>query len=160
MYFRTVRGATRMPSFRVSSLAIRSSPQVAFSRAISQTSSLRFFGSDGRPRFRDFQRQNTRNAVRCHLTNISGLTMTRASRQAKKRARATIANRNAGVVLRGLAFRSWNRASCLRRKRISARREAREEKNSPMNVSNPAFYKDLRALKLLRRTPFCGGMLS
>jgi hypothetical protein len=73
--------------------------------------------------------------------------MTKASRQAKKRASATIANRNAGVVLRGFAFRSWNRASCLRRKRISASSAARDKKNSPMNVSNPAFYKDLQTEK-------------
>jgi hypothetical protein len=65
--------------------------------------------------------------------------MTRASRQSKKRAGAIVANRNVGVVLRGFAFLSWNRASCLRRKTISASSVVREEKNSRMKVSNPAL---------------------
>jgi hypothetical protein len=43
-------------------------------------------GNWGRPRGRpDFQRQSARNAVRCHLRKISGLTITSASRQLKKR---------------------------------------------------------------------------
>jgi hypothetical protein len=62
--------------------------------------SLIFFGSGGRPRLRDFHRQNTRKAVRCHLTNVSGFSMTSASRQLKNRARLSIANRAALVIRR------------------------------------------------------------
>jgi hypothetical protein len=72
-----------MPSLSFSSSAIRSSPQVGLSCAISRINSRRFFGSCGRPRFRDFHLQTVRNAVRCHLRNVSGLTMTRASRQSR-----------------------------------------------------------------------------
>ena len=53
---------------------VLSSPQVGFSRAIWRTSSQMFFGSAGRPRLRDLHRQNILNAVRCHLTNVSGFT--------------------------------------------------------------------------------------
>ena len=137
-----------MPSFSDSSSAILSSPHVGFSRAIWRTSSRIFFGSAGRPRLRDLHRQNILNAVRCHLRNVSGFTITNASRQSKSRPKATIVARIAAVVFRGLALRSWNRASCLRRKRFSAIRAARDEKNNPMNVSNSAFYKDLQALRL------------
>src|SRR5262249_5773006 len=66
-----------MPSLSVSSSAIRPSPHVGFSRAISRTSSRMSVGNRGRPRFRDLHVQNVRNSVRCHLTKISGLTMTK-----------------------------------------------------------------------------------
>jgi hypothetical protein len=72
-----------MPSLSFSSSAMRSSPHVRLSCAISRINSRRFFGSRGRPRFRDFHLQNVRYAVRCHLRNVCGLTMTRASRQSK-----------------------------------------------------------------------------
>ena len=52
------------------------------------------------------------------------LTTTSASRQAKKRARATIANRNAGVVLRGLVFRSSEQSQLLT-KETNLREECR-----------------------------------
>jgi len=64
-YLRTVRDDTRMPSLSCSSFAIRSSPQVGFSRPISWISTRRFLGSFGRPGWRDFQRQKIRKAVRC-----------------------------------------------------------------------------------------------
>jgi hypothetical protein len=50
---------------------------------------LRFSGSAGRPRLRDFHRQNVLKAVRCHLTKVSGLTITSALRQSKNFASAT-----------------------------------------------------------------------
>src|SRR5262249_3981425 len=49
-----------------------------------------------------------------------GLTMTSASRQAKNRARATSQMRAVGLARRGFARCSRNRASCFRRKRLSA----------------------------------------
>ena len=137
-----------MPNFSNSSSAILSSPHVGFSRAIWRTSSRRLSGRAGRPRLRDLHRQNIWNAVRCHLRNVSGFTITSASRQSKSRPKATIVARIAAVVFRGLALHSWNRASCLRRKRFSAIRAARDEKNNPMSVRNSVFYKDLQALKL------------
>ena len=59
-----------MPSLSFSSSAIRSSPQVGLSCAISRINSRRFFGSCGRPRFRDFHLQNVRNAVRCQCLRL------------------------------------------------------------------------------------------
>lgn len=131
----TVRGDTAMPSFRNNSFAIRSSPQVGFSRSIWRISSRRFLGSAGRPFFRDFHLQNIRNAVRCHL-NVSGLTMTSAFLHSKNRASAIIASRVAHAAGRGLAFRSLNRASCLRRNRFSAINVAREDIRRRRRVSN------------------------
>jgi len=57
---------------------------------------------------------------------------------------------------RGPALRSWNMANCFRRKRFSASKAAREEKNSRMNVSNFIFYKSLRSF-LPFGPNFCGG---
>jgi ATPase family associated with various cellular activities (AAA) len=141
-----------MPSFSDSSSAILSSPHVGFSWAIRRTSSRTSLGSAGRPGLRDFHRQNILKALRCHLTNVSGFT---ASRQSKNLASATIATRIEAVVRRGLALRSWNMANCFRRKRFSATRPVREEKNSRMNVSNFVFYKSLRSF-LPFGPNFCG----
>ena len=52
----TVRGETRMPSFRFSSLAIRSSPQVTFATAISRISLRKPFGKGGLPVALDLHR--------------------------------------------------------------------------------------------------------
>jgi hypothetical protein len=85
-YLPTVRGETRMVSFSFNSLAIRSSPQVGFSAAISRISLRRSLGIPGLPGSRDFQRQRRRNPLRrCqrmkyragrslgrHATRISG----------------------------------------------------------------------------------------
>src|SRR5215472_18291091 len=64
-YLPTVRGETRMVSFSFNSLAIRSSPQVRFSAAISRISLRRSLGIPGLPGSRDFQRQRRRNPMRC-----------------------------------------------------------------------------------------------
>ena len=122
-----------------------------------------FPGIGGRPRRRDFQRQNRRNTVRCHLRKVSGFTITSASRQSKNLARASIVRRNQTVVLRGLAFRSRNSASCLRKNKISAKRASRGKNRIRQNVSNPIFYKRLRRPLLQRRiggSIFCGPQLS
>ena len=49
MYRLTVRGDTRMPTFRRSSAAIRSSPQVRLARAMSPISWRKSAGNRGRP---------------------------------------------------------------------------------------------------------------
>jgi hypothetical protein len=113
---------------------------------MSRISSFKFLGNDGRPIFRDSRRQNIRNAVRCHLTNVSGLTITSASRQSKKRASEIIARRVTLVILRGSTSRSLNNASCLRRNRFSAIRAARGNRNRQKKVSNLVVYKRLYKL--------------
>src|SRR5215831_5889163 len=62
-YLPTVRGETRMVSFRFNSLAIRSSPQVGFSAAISRRSLRRSLGIRGLATGRDFQRQRRWNPL-------------------------------------------------------------------------------------------------
>lgn len=91
----------------------------------------RFFGSAGRPRLRDRHRQNILNAVRCHPMNVSGFTIASASRQSKNFASATIARRNEAVVRRGFVSRSWNKASCFRRNRFSAKQSDTRGKDQP-----------------------------
>ena len=120
MYFLTVRGETRIWSLSQSSSAIRSSPQVRFSEAIRRIKCRTAADIGGRPTGFDFQHQNRRNAVRCQLINVAGLTITKALRQSKKRVSLDKTNRSAVVV--GLAFfsRSLNKASCLRKNRFSA----------------------------------------
>ena len=125
-----------MPSFSDNSSAILSSPQVAFASAISRINSRRFLGNGGRPGLRDFQRHKARNAVRCHPMKVSGLTMTRASRQSKNCDRASSASRVVALALRGRASRSWKSASCLRRNRFSARSAERAIRKSRKVVSN------------------------
>jgi hypothetical protein len=154
-YLPTVRGETRMPNFSDNSSAIRPSPHVGFSRAMWRTSSQISFGSSGRPGLRDFHRQNILNALRCHLTNVSGFMIARAPCQSKNFARATIARRVGTVVRRGFALRSRNRAGCFLRNKFSATRAARLERNNRMNVSNSVFYKSLSAL-LMPGPNFCG----
>jgi hypothetical protein len=146
-YFLTVRGETRIPSLSFSSSTIRSSPQVGLSCAIPRISSRRFCGSRGRPRFLDFHLQNIRNAVRCYLRNVLGLTMTKALRQSKNLDSKTMMARVAAVERRGLTLRSLNRASCLRRNRFSAVTAAWEERNNRMNVNNSTFYKRSQAFQ-------------
>ena len=85
IYLPTVRGETLIPSFSLSSLAIRSSLQVMLSAAMARMSSRIFLGSGGRPDGFDLYRQNNRNPFRCQRIIVSGLTTTRASRQLKRR---------------------------------------------------------------------------
>ena len=89
----------------------------------------RLFGSLGRPRGRDFHRQNKRNPFRCQRMKVSGLTTRSAGRQAKSLPRAAITNRIESVARRGFALRSSNRASCLRRNRFSAAKAPRDRKH-------------------------------
>src|SRR5262249_31339815 len=124
--FSTVRGETRIPSFSFSSLAMRSSPQVAFSAAISRIRRRRSLGRRGRPMGLDFQRQNSRNPWRCQRMSVDALTFTSASRHGNMRLRVAIIQRVESLARRGLTWRSWKSASCLRRKRFSAAKARRE----------------------------------
>ncbi len=63
-YARTVRGETKIPNFTDSSAAMRSSPQVGFSRTMRTISWRRTSGIRGLPN-RDFHRQNSLNPLRC-----------------------------------------------------------------------------------------------
>src|SRR5688572_29360194 len=101
MYLRTVLGDTRRPSLSNSSLAMRSWPQVGFSRAIRRMRACRYFGKAGRPDF-DLQRQNQRKPRRCQRVNVSGVTIVKAERQSNQRESQTIATRIALVACRGL----------------------------------------------------------
>src|SRR5207249_4320946 len=77
-------------------------------------------GTRGRPLDRDFHFQNSRNPLRCHRINVSGLTTVKASRHSKYLERYASVKRIGSVALRGFLFRSTYSTSCLRRNRFSA----------------------------------------
>jgi len=81
-YLLTVRGDTRIPSFNINSLAMRSSPHEGFSSAIWRISTCSSTGIGGRPG-RDFNRQNSFHPARCKRISVSGRTTVSASRQSK-----------------------------------------------------------------------------
>ena len=128
MYLPTVRGESRTWSFRKSSSAIRSSPQVGFSAVIRRISRLTSAETGGLPTGLDFQRQNRRNAVRCQAIRVAGFTITKALRQSKRRASFENTKRSAAVVGAAFFSRSWNKASCLRKNRFSAAKAVRLRK--------------------------------
>src|SRR5215469_4412776 len=113
-YLFTVRGDTRIPSLSFNSLAMRSSPQVGFSVAISRINCRRSLGRRGCPVGLDFQRQSNRNPLRCHRMRVSGFTFTSELPHGNIRLRVAIIHRMEWSARRGLTFRSWNSASCLR----------------------------------------------
>src|SRR5215831_10464341 len=131
-----------MVSFSFNSLAMRSSPQVGFSAAISRISLRRSLGIRGLPRGRDFQRQRRRNPLRCQRMNVSGWTFTRASRQANRRPRITIISRVESSARCGFTLRSWNRASCLRKLRFSAASARRDRETSTRRRTRSHATKD------------------
>ena len=141
-----------MPSLSFSSLAIRSSPQVGLSCDIRRINSRRFFGSRGRPRFRDFHPQNLRNAVRCHLRNVSGLTMTRASRQSKNRESKTMNARVAAVERPRLDLAFLKQCELFAKEQIlgndySVGREEQSDKREQLHILQelPASSDELRS---------------
>src|SRR5262249_47738782 len=83
-------------------------------------------GKRGLPVGLDFQRQNSRNPLRCHRMSVSAFTFTSELPHGNIRLRVAIIHRAESSARRGLTFRSWNSASCLRRKRFSAARALRE----------------------------------
>jgi hypothetical protein len=74
----------------------------------------------------DFQRQNSRNPLRCQRMNVSGLTTTSDVRQSNSRLTVTISHLVASSARCGLILRSWKGASCFRRNRFSAAKALRE----------------------------------
>src|SRR5262249_40693226 len=74
----------------------------------------------------DFQRQNSWNPWRCQRMSVGALTFTSASRHGNMRLRVAINQRVESLARRGLTWRSWKSASCLRRKRFSAASARRE----------------------------------
>jgi hypothetical protein len=86
-------------------------------------------GMDGHPGV-DFQRQKRRNPWRCQRRKVSGCTTARASRQLNQRASQTRARRVGAVVRRGVTWRSWYSANCVRRNRFSAVSAAGERRES------------------------------
>lgn len=110
------RGETRRPSLTLRSLAIRSSPQVGLLRAISRMSSRRLLGNVGRPRRRGLHCQKVRNAVRCHLMTVSGLTITSAPHQSKHWDSTIIAIRVVRDAWRGFTLRSLKKRAASREK--------------------------------------------
>jgi len=125
-YFCAVRGDTRIPSFSVSSLAMRPSPQVGLSAAICRINSWICSGNRGRPSGLDCQRQNRGKPLPRQRMSVSGFTYTSASRCWNIRLRSAITHRVESSARRGLTLRSWKSASCLRRKRFSAARAPRD----------------------------------
>ena len=105
-YFPTVRGDTRIPSFSFNSLAIRSSPQIGLSAAISRINFRRSLGKRGLPVGLDFQRQNSRKPFRCHRISVSGFTFNSELPHGNVRLRVAIVHRVASSARRGLTFRS------------------------------------------------------
>jgi len=87
-------------SFRRSSLAMRSSPQVGFSLPMRRIRVCTCAGIGGRPG-RDFRRQNSRQPARCQRIIVSGRTTTRASRQLKNRQSNASVTRLTGSTRRG-----------------------------------------------------------
>ena len=82
---------------------------------------------------------------RCHRTKVSGLTSARAEGQSKHRASITIVSRLAVAFRRRFVFRSWNNASCSR-KRFSAIRAMRESTNKRIRISNSRFYLQVQLI--------------
>jgi len=124
MYRRTVRGDRWIPSLTSSSAAIRSSPQVRFADAMSIIRCRTVAGTGGRPRGRDFNRQNNRYALRCHRMSVAGRTMVRIRRQSTSRDSAISAIRVASSARRAFTCRSTYKANCFFRNRFSAARWA------------------------------------
>ena len=133
-YFSTIRGETRIPSFSFNSLAMRLSPQVGFSAPISRISCRSCLGRRGLPASFDFQRQESRNPLRCQRISVSGLTFTSASRHWSIRLRVAIIHRVESSARCGLTFRSWKSANCFRRNRFSAANAARGRTCGPQKL--------------------------
>lgn len=131
-YFLTVRGETRIPSFRSSSLAMRSSPHNGFSLAIRRIRAWVGAGIGGRPG-RDFRRQNSFHPIRRQRISVSGRTS--AERHSNRRDNSIRLARVAGSTRRGFTRRSTYSASCRRKNRTSAARDPRRRNRSPIQLT-------------------------
>ena len=138
-----------MPILSNSSSAMRSSPQVGLSVAISAISFRSWTGARGRPRGRDFHFQNKRNPLRCQRIKVLGLTMVRAVLQSNKRDSRASVKRMASVASRGFTFRSTKSPSCLRRNRFSAAMAVLGLKHSFIKVN--ASRKTAKIVRIICR---------
>src|SRR4051812_17386569 len=77
---------------------MRCSPQVGFSAAKRRIKSRTSAVTGGLPTGLDFQRQKRRNALRCQLIKVAGLTISNALRQSNQRASLENTYLSAGVV--------------------------------------------------------------
>jgi hypothetical protein len=147
-----------MPSFNNNSEAIRSSPHVRFAVAMSAISRCRSAGTRGRPRARDFHRQNNRNPFRCHRISVSGFTIVRMRRQSISHDSPTSAIRVASSARRGLTWRSAYNASCFLRNRFSAASWPCDRSVVATNCSrSPAIRRTVRTAVQGRDWAMAGG---
>ena len=140
MYLLTLVSPISMPSFR-SSPWIRGAPQSEFSRLIVRITSRTLFGTDDRPGWprRIFPVQNTRNALRCQATTVSGFTITSDERQSAQtpdsqtqkrrsavynRERLFTERRRTPIWWRSATFSNWSAARVLNSDEAPARRIA------------------------------------
>ena len=147
MYFLTVLGETRIPSFTNNSSAIRASPHSGFSVAILRISTRSSSGIGGRPALH-FQRQNIRQPSRCQRTMVDGRTLTTVCRQSQSLENTARLTRVTGSIRRGLIPRSTYLASCRRRTRFSARIALAGRRNRM-----PSFKKSRNNPKTIRAKP-------
>ena len=153
MYFRTVRGETRVPSFTNSSLAIRSSPQSGFSVAILRISARSSPESGGRPG-RDLNRHSSLHPARCHRIIVAGRTTTRALRHSNSLASTAKLTRLAGSRRRGRAPRSRNNANWRRRNRFSAWTDFVDRKRSGTHRKRSSI-RQMPILARVRMSSWC-----
>jgi hypothetical protein len=75
---------------------------------------------------------------------VSGWTFTRTSRHENVRPRITITSRVESWARCGFTLRSWNKASCLRKKRFSAASSRRDRETSTRRRTRSQATKDSR----------------
>src|SRR5713101_6521298 len=107
-YFPTVPGETRIPEFHLQFVgnAFLSPDGIFGGHFPDQIPKVS--GQASLPVGWDFQRQNSRNPLRCQRSSVSAFTFTSASRHGNIRLRVTIIHRVESSARRGLTFRSWS----------------------------------------------------
>jgi hypothetical protein len=124
--FATISGANRMRQHDVGRYTIEDDSLVLGQESPGQQEARQRITGGGRS-------ADGRGAFLLLGVTRDGFTFTSAPRHAKHRLRVAINQRVASSARRGLAFRSWNSASCLRRKRFSAARVRWERTASKAN---------------------------
>lgn len=98
----------------------------------------------------DFQRQNSRNPLRCQRMKVSGLTTISDIRQSNSRLTVTISHLVASSARCGLTFLSSKSASCFRRNRFSARQGPAGIANQTAGTFRHKFDADSIYLKIAK----------
>jgi hypothetical protein len=120
IYFLTTPLLTRSPNF-LSSLWIRLTYQVRLWIAISSIKAMTSGDASGLPCLaRDRRLQYSRKPSRCHRSNVSGFTTTKASRQPWIRLASSTSTRRSCCVSLGRIICLSSTISCWRRNRFSA----------------------------------------